>query len=262
VKLYRRRLDAVAPGLPLTLSLPRARSIAQLYEEKGIDLEAIAGVPGVALGVSRSPTGHLWKLYRRQETKGDAELYDLGNPLYAEIRRLSGGAVDMVCEHNTYFETFRNSICPDRFNTYFQSLDVKPWGRNFLKTLVYDVALFDAKTITIGDQPIGTLGNEREAREFAQAFRALPALPFKEVFSEDGVVCRARGTKNGIYLYLVNLKGEEVTVSAEKASSPVFRQLVEAGPVDLSTGRKLQGRGIMLLPYQLRSFLVARGFSR
>ncbi len=60
----------------------------------------------------------------------------------------------------------------------------------------------------------------------------------------------------------MNLKGEEVTVSAEKASSPVFRQLVEAGPVDLSTGRKLQGRGIMLLPYQLRSFLVARGFSR
>ena len=106
MKLYRRRLDAVAPGLPLTLSLSGARSVEQLYEEKGIDLEAIAAVPGVSLGVSRSPTGHLWKLYRRQETKGDAELYDLGNPLYAEIRRLSGGAVDMVCEHNTYFETF------------------------------------------------------------------------------------------------------------------------------------------------------------
>ena len=246
VKLYRERLDAVDAQTPLYLPL----GMKDEYEEKGVDVEALARVKGVRLVVSRSPTGVLFPLYRRrvkpEEFGGDGMNYDLRNLVYARIRAASGGSVDFVTEHNVYWETFRNSLCPERFNTYFQSLDLKPWGRNFLRTFAYDVAMFDAKAITIGDQPIGTLGNERESREFAKAFRALPALPFTDVFEHDGVVCRRLDTENGIYFYLVNTTADE-----RPETCPVKGRVT-----DLSTNAVLAEDEITLLPYQLRSFIV------
>jgi len=100
----------------------------------------------------------------------------------------------------------------------------------------------------VGGQPLGTLGAEREAREFAQAFRALPALPFKTMDGYDpktsDVVGRTCETKNGTYFYFVNL-----TDRPQKVKSPYWRFL------DLSTDEAVFGKTIELKPYELRSFL-------
>ena len=257
VRRYRERLDAVAPGMPFTLVLKRPETplhspsapLDALYAENGVDLDAIGGIGGVSIGLDRSAAARLFSLYRRWKAADEAENYNPDDMLAAKIRTLGGGAVSMVCEHNPYFETFRNSLCPERFNTYFQSFDVKPSGRNFLKTFAYDVGVMDALSVTVGDQPLGTLGAEAEAREFAKAFGALPAVPFEDVpgfAARDGVVARRFAAKDGsVYWYLVNMTDAGRTVRAP------FSGIVH----DLSDGRTGAFARIDLKPYQLRSFL-------
>lgn len=128
---------------------------------------------------------------------------------------------------------------------------MKPWGRNWLRELTYAVAKSDTLALFTGQQPLGTLGHEREAREFAKAYRALPALPFADAASDNpNVVVRALATKNGTYLYCVNLSDGPQTVHPE-----LFRCRQSATPVDLSTGMRLRGSAVKLKPYALRSFL-------
>ena len=257
VRRYRERMDAVAPGMPLTLVLKRPETPLQspsapidaLYAESGVDLDAIGGIGGVSIGLDRSAAARLFRLYRRWKAADEAENYNPDDMLASKIRTLGGGAAAMVCEHNPYFETFRNSLCPERFNTYFQSFDVKPNGRNFLKTFAYDVGVMDALSVTVGDQPLGTLGAEAEAREFAKAFGALPAVPFEDVpgfAARDGVVARRFAAKDGsVYWYLVNM------TDAGRAVRAPFSGIVQ----DLSDGRTGAFARIDLKPYQLRSFL-------
>ena len=249
VRRYREKLDAAAPGMPLTLVFGQAgATVRSLYETNGMDFAALGAIRGVTFGLDRNPTLRLFRLYRRWDAPKEEDNYRLSDPLAARVRSLDGGAVTMVCEHNTYFETFRNSLCPKRFNTYFQSFDVKPNGRNYLKTFAYDVGVMDALSVTIGDQPIGTLGAEAEAREFAKAFRALPAVPFEDVpgfAAKDGVVARRFAAKDGSeYWYFVNMTGKDMSVDAP------FRGSVR----DLSSGRDAMFARIDLKPYQLRSF--------
>jgi hypothetical protein len=249
VRRYREKLDAAAPGMPLTLVFGQAgATVRSLYETNGMDFAALGAIKGVTFGLDRNPTRRLFMLYRRWDAPREEDNYNLSDPLAARVRSLDGGAVTMVCEHNTYFETFRNSLCPKRYNTYFQSFDVKPNGRHYLKTFAYDVGVMDALSVTIGDQPIGTLGAEAEAREFAKAFRALPAVPFEDVpgfAAKDGVVARRFAAKDGSeYWYFVNMTGKDMGVDAPFSGSVR----------DLSSGRDAVFARIDLKPYQLRSF--------
>ena len=89
-------------------------------------------------------------------------------------------------------------------------------------------------------------------REFVRAYRALPALPFRDLEgygdrSGAAVVGRSCETKNGVYFYFVN-----VTDRPQSAKSPFWRTL------DLSTGERGFRRTIELKPYELRSFLKER----
>lgn len=260
VKFYREKLDAIDGKMPLVLPVGSgafsggAADGDTIYEKHGVDLDALAKIRGVRFAAARNPTGYLFGLYRRsmkrEDYHGDAKNNDLGNTGWKRLRELSGGSLDLVCEATPYWETFRNSLVPKRFAAYFQVLDCKPWGRNFLRSLAYDVAMFDAKALTIGNLVMGTLGSEREAREFARAFRALPAVPFVDVFAEAGVVCRALPTANGTYFYLVSAVAEGRKVSV------AVRVPGKTKVVDLSTRDEIDPAAIALRPFELRSFLV------
>ena len=247
VRLYRDSLRKAAPGTPLTLVFnPQGKTLRSLYETNGVDFAALGGLDGVTFGLDRFPSGRLFRLYRRWDAPAEASAVDGG--ILRAVRRADGGAVAMACEHGVYFEAFRNSLCPARFNTYFQSFDVKPGGRHFLKALAYDVGMMDALSVTIGDQPLGTLGAEAEAREFAKAFRALPAVPFEDVpgfGAGEGVVARRFAARDGTYWYLVNMTDETKSVRPPFAGQAV----------DLSSGLAAAARGRLdLRPYELRSF--------
>lgn len=261
VRLYRAKLDAIDGKLPLLIPFGAGAFSDSdsdpegLYAKYGIDLAALAKVEGVRFAAAKSPTAYLFGLYRRsmkrEDYHGDAANCDLGNPGWKRLRELSGGSLDLVCEATPYWETFRNSLDPKRFAAYFQVLDVKPWGRNFLRAFAYDVAMFDTKTLTAGNLVMGTLGSEREAREFALAFRALPALRFDDVFALDGVVCRALQTANGTYFYLVN------TTDADKTAAVGVKAAASSVKVlDLSTRVEVDAAAIALRPFELRSFLI------
>ena len=220
------------------------------YEKRGVDLEAIAKIPNVQFAVIRHNTRYWFKLFQGANETDDLErLYDLASPELARLRKLCGGSVPVVYSYPTYFETFTNPPGGDkRFGCHFQDSDMKPWGRNFLREPAFAVAAGDALHYAIGMQPLGSWGSEAAVREFTQAYSALPALPFKDIPGPgDPVTARCLQTKNGTYVYLVNIH-----------HTPACAALSGEGAIDLSTDKAVDLSRIELKPYQLRSFLVPK----
>lgn len=251
---YQRELVAFVrskvPDARVFLTLSEAKSA---YEEKGIDCRALAKVPGAVPALERTYTGYWWNMFHPGRTADDADyraMYDPSADVPKAIRASTGSAA-LFRSAAAYFETFRPSAANDRFKAYFENADVKPHGRHFLREMAYAVGALDALRYCIGNQPIGTLGRERETREFAQAYGALPAIRFKDVKGSDvtRVVCRRRHTKNGTYFYLVNMTAEDRSVRL-KSPRPV-------SATDLSTESVCRETAFVLMPYQLRSFLIA-----
>ncbi len=221
------------------------------YENYALDLEGLKALPGVFLVPLRMSTDYRWeKHWARPEATTDESLYDF--QVFAPFLKAGQAASD---SYPRYFETFRKSLKQDVYKAYFQNADVKPFGRYFLKELVYPLAMMDSPRILIGAQPLGSWGREVEMREFARAYRALPAQPFAlAAGGTDPVTVRYLNTPQGTYVYLVNLLWSEVTAELRLDAGAQLR--------DLSTGQTLPvgadgGVGITLLPYQLRSWLVA-----
>jgi len=257
VSEFAARVQELAPGMTLAVNAP---SDEDAYARNGVDLKALAKIPGVRLGVSRYPTVHRFKLTRHPQGVTDdmfatfdrnwSDIYRRDGEAIARIAAVQDGVVPSWENFGWYFETPGDppKVKGLRFVTPFQDADVKPWGRHWLKEAAFAVGVGDTFEYLVGGQPLGTLGAEREAREFALAFRALPALPFKTMDGYDpkasDVVGRTCETKNGTYFYFVNL-----TDRPQKVKSPYWRFL------DLSTDESVFGKTIELKPYELRSFL-------
>lgn len=242
------------PKLEIILGLPEGDDV---FAEQGLDLMALAKIPNVRLGTPfRFINSCRWLHFRGSREAKDlkaeyARLHDFAaEDEFSRSRRLFGAAA-MTIVGGQYHETYGNTLCPQRFGSVFQDADVKPWGRNWLRELTYAVAKSDTLALFTGQQPLGTLGHEREAREFAKAYRALPALPFADAASENpNVVVRTLATKNGTYLYCVNLSDRPQAVRPA-----LFRNRQSVAAVDLSTGERVRGVTVKLKPYALRSFL-------
>ena len=251
------RARRLAPGMKLTVNAPTDDGA---YERHGVDLAAIAKIPGVRLGIGRCPTVHRFRLTRNPRAVTDeklarfdsdwADCYRRDQQEIARLAAVQDGVVPSWENFGCYFETPGSppKVKGRTFATPFQDADVKPWGRHWLKEAAFAVGIGDTFEYLVGGQPLGTLGAEREAREFAQAFRALPALPFKTMDGCDpqtaDVVGRTCETKNGTYFYFVNL-----TDRPQRAKSPYWFYL------DLSSDETVFGKTVGLKPYELRSFL-------
>jgi len=220
------------------------------YENSAVDFDAIASIPGVYATPTRHSTSYRWEMHwGHPESTVDEALFDFSK--FAPYVNKDGVAFSN--SYPAYFETFRKSMVQDVYKAYFQNADVKPHGRYFLKELVYSLALMDAQRILIGAQPLGTWGRDEETREFAKAYCALPALPFRDVEGmRDPVCARFLNSSSGSYLYAANLLWSDCKASLALSPGSQIK--------DLSTGEILKASSDGLLsfdlkPYQLRSFV-------
>ena len=248
------------PKLNVIVSTPLGTNA---YENCGIDVEALAQVDGFRFAMGAWPTGPRFNLHRGGKAtpeaiaRMDESLAKSQAGYVADLRRLRAlrGAADMVSVNGTYFETPGGppaEVAGHRFGCAFEDADAKYHGRHFLKHFAQAVGYGDAQEIVTGGQPVGTLGSEEVVREFVRAYRALPALPFRNLKGwgeKDGATVVGRGceTKNGVYFYFVNL-----TDRPQTATAPLD------GARDLSTDEPLAGKTVELRPYELRSFLKAK----
>ena len=244
-----------APGVEARIGIlatPDMR-LGALREECGIDLERLAGVDGARFAVRRQFSQYWFDLFRgNDETFGQEFYYDSRAPEWAAFRRASGGAVAQVASHNVYIETFEKSLSNKEFPCYFQNADVKPNGRFFLKEPAFCVGTMDALSFAIGDQPLGSSGNEEEVREFVRAYEALPAMAFRDMAGDSPtVVGRSLETEHGTYFYFVNMHHADQRVRLPSAVSAE----------DLSSGERSEVEAVELKGFELRSFLAPRGTS-
>lgn len=257
IRKIRRRMDERNPAslLILNTSLPQEGfpgdvqdARAYFTEQRALDLDEIRRLPNVRV----APMRHL--LHRWQQA-WDGRISSHNQMLYTgqnwDAHRQGPDPVP-VWSFSPYFESFNNSLRPERFPSYFQNADVKPWGRYFLKEWAFNVAHFDSDWLLLGGQPVGTLGREREVREFARAFRALPAVAFQEFTSTlQDLTVRYYQTETGMYLYLVNTSFAEMEARLTFSEPLAVRDLSGDLP-----GEKSQVLTVSLKPYQLRSFFV------
>lgn len=248
----RAMLDEYNPELKLNLLIPQE---ADVYAEKGADFDAIKQIDRVALVAERSPTTYRWHAYwGKPEPTIYEEMYDADAPMISDF--MVDGAVGAVVASNVYFESFNDSLMPERFAAYFQNADPKQHGRFFLKEPAFAVGAMDALEFVIGGQPLGTLGRDAETREFTQAYCALPAQPFNTVPGvRDPAVVRYLHTANGTYFYAVNMHHSPVEVRIDFARTG-FLGLGRVNYLDLSTDTTYSDETVELLPFQLRSFLI------
>jgi len=248
---YRKLMDEYNPKLKLYVMLDNS---IENYEVRGVDVAAIKKLKGVEAALKRTAYGYRWNCHRDyQESDRDFLYYNFNNP---EIKLLrENGGVPRMHIFETYFETRISSPYNKKYPCYFQCPNGKPVGRYYLKEPAFDVGALDVLNFMIGGQTMSPHGVEKEAREFAQAFCALPALPFNQVPGvTDPALARSLSTKNGTYFYVVNMSFFPVTVKLDFDNKD-FLGFGKMKYTDLSTGKKLSGGKIKLLPFQLRSFL-------
>lgn len=252
IREMRAMLDEYNPSLKFNVAI---RQTPDMYAEKGVDLAAIKKIENVTLVASRDPMSHRWEQYwGKPESTHYEDMYDAEAPMIKDF--LIDGSVGAVSAYNKYFESFNDSLMPERFASYFQNADPKQHGRFFLKEPAFAVGVMDALEFVIGGQPLGSLGRDEETREFTQAYCALPAKPFTTVPGlTDPAVVRYLNTPNGTYFYAVNMHHSPVKVKIDfgKTSSLGLGGITYT---DLSTDKELSADVIELLPFQLRSFLI------
>ena len=131
---------------------------------------------------------------------------------------------------------------------------INPSGRHALAPFVVPLRYHDLLGMSKGGFLIGTYGMEGPLREFAAAYRALPAVVMKETGEGDEFVKVRRCAFDGkTYVYAVNTSDEPKSV----------RLRLSAGSVELATGVRPHpiADGSLMLglrPYELRSFASAQ----
>jgi len=224
--------------------------IKGLYENNSADIRKISDLSNVVVAPMRFNTTYRWE----KHWHGNVE--NLFNELNWNIKKFkvfSKGKDSSTEIYPVYFESFLKSLKPEKYKTYFQNSDPKPWGKYFLQDLTVAVASQDTSQILVGAQPPGTWGREEEAREWAKAFRALPNGDFKDISGLADPICgRYLGKKERTYFYVVNLIWKPLKAHINNLS---VREVM-----DLSTGKELKVKDrkieIELKPFQIRAFLI------
>jgi hypothetical protein len=224
------------------------------YEQQGLDLPALGRVPGLIVVPLRQPTDGVWQTWWDNTLTVNDEFH-YRPAVGAGWRRQDEPG--LVSSFNKYFESFNDSLTPATVAALFQSADVKPHGRHFLREFAFNLASADAGMLLMGGQPLGVAGRDDETREFAAAFRALPARPFTDLPGlSDPVTVRYLSAPEGVYLYAVNRIWSPATLTVATAAPP--------GPVvDLASGAERAVTAarfeLELKPYQLVSLRWSPG---
>ena len=247
---------------------PNGKPVFQIYREAGIDLNLYQGKSNIHIEKHLYPCCYRWRRGREAFSPTQLLSRDINFDSQA-LGTFANGIQTSACFFNRYFE---NAFHPN----WRRSKDIRSqmpgfwWGdsswtwpsvtpghKYFLEVYAHALATFDAGTIINGGGSIGTVGHGEQVKEFAQAFRALPAQPFTQLKGlTDPVQGRELRTEAKYYFYLVNREHYPVQVNLTFAAQPGFRLLNLAADQQMRPTRQGDGYQLSLTvePYQLLSF--------
>ncbi len=236
---------------------------AEALLEQGIDLKALSRNPQIVIGRFTNQT--FSRIARLTDPAfvppGGTKLgvitdYDALELTRRFQRPFYGLARTSVIVHQQYYEShaaFRGGRprlkFPEPWKTeaHGRCSQPAPRGRYFLRHPALGLYLFDAQWLSIGGYNLGTVGFEEEVREFATVFRALPAVPFRDLGCTGPIIVRSAQAEGSLWLYAVNITDREARLSLQ----------VEDGTLqDVATGETLSHAPgqteFTLRPYELR----------
>ena len=228
--------------------------------EAGIDPEMLTRrIPNLILGKTLAPCYWRHGLLRSQFAPERRErAYNL--PFLKEAYpQLETSAYGWVNQHDQYWESPIGAGKTGKDILTCDWMTEAPWrvttlnmsGRNCLRFYALPLKFNDVMAFSRGGFLIGVYGMEPHMAAFAKAFRALPAVKFADVATDNpDVTVRTREWRGRTYLYAVNTSETDQTVRVKLPSG--IRDLVsgeEPGEGEIS---------LRLLPYQLRSFATEK----
>jgi hypothetical protein len=263
------------PDLKLYLDLyelPAAseKEYLDIYRGIGIDLEKMAGHPGIVMLKRVSPN------YDRQlkiEYRGKGKTLGIGPEEHYKLRELFENhsqdrfATGAFC-YNKYYESLfsRSSRKPGKYADKIKARDVQlglycsghgcggiqDTGRRFLRAYTRELARLDAKTLMTGGWGLEILGREKELQEFSKAYLTLENANYIKVENiEAPVTVRERKANGKLSFYVINESEKPIELSLKFSATVKVKELTNNKILQSDSNGLLK---ISLKPYSLRSF--------
>ena len=241
---------------------PNGQPIRDIYREAGIDISLYRNNPNIAITRQIYPIDYRWRQRGQEPAPELALVRDLdflqeATDWFEDFPRM------MATFHNRYFEDNIGGKTPIpgywwKCTGWRVSAPV-PAHKYFLEHYAQSLAAFDVLAIGNGGFTVLTLGHEDRVREFAQAYRALPAIRFREYPGvSDPVMLREAEVDGKRYFYLVNREYYPVQVELGfQAKSPTLTDLALGQPVELTRQGEDFRMSLELAAYSLKSFTLA-----
>ena len=220
--------------------------------EGGLDRAALAAIPNLILCQTQLPAFCRKRdrnLFPNDETYAFNRVLQTKPGFFALVK---DARFPWINQHDLYWENpvgkEKGALNGDGFaETPWRVTTINPSGYHALRDFVLPLRFGDVLGMSKGGYLVGTYGMEEHLRKFAAAFRALPAVVFKDVADDLPADVRFRTAvfEGKRYAYVVNTSCERRTVRVRLAE----------GAEDLVTGQKLGGDCELTLDaYELRSF--------
>ena len=228
----------------------------------GLDPKYFTDCPNIVLAQADYPADFRWRdnhhLPKNRDNYNFLPQYDARPDFF---RLLDNAVQPWLHMHDRYWESAIAAKSGSHFNSSCRPIRDVPWlgetswrvstinpsGHHAMRHYVLPLRYNDLLGITKGGFLIGTYGMEDYLIPFAKAFRALPALRFRDLpRSTETVKARYLPLNGKLYFYIVNTSDETATATVTS----------KIPPVDLVTGKQLPSsrNSINLPPYTLRSF--------
>lgn len=234
------------PLMNLTALADRIASLDTLYREAGLDVSLYKDRPtNLVLRRVVYPTDDRYLVYRFAAggpSPATALARDLAFSSESSAPYAGFGRLALAVAYRP-FESTIGALQPLRAHWWpehpARASAPTPSGREFLEPCAQGLANLDALSLTLGSTSLATAGHEETLREFARAYRALPAEPFATVAGMADPVCvRELQRADGRFFYLVNrasfpvdayvaLSGAEVRLRDLAAAADLTLPLVQ-----------------------------------
>lgn len=227
--------------------------------EMGIDAKYYKDSPNIIIEQTVFPADYRWMSGRSDETVRETlRLTETRPGMYGTLR---DAEIPWLNMHDRYWESpvgnparnpsFKNQFHADWLSEHpWRVSTLNPTGFYALRHYVLPLRYCDIQGFNKGGFLIGTLGMEEPLREFARAFRTLPAVKFEDVAgSSETVRVRQYSDGKNTWFYVVNTSETPVRVTL----APGVSLLRNTGRNETLT---LDGPSVTLSlpPYRLECF--------
>lgn len=227
------------------------KSTYEIHREGGFDWKMFFNEPNIDLEIQFTPQ-HKYQAGRGTPPPELAYFRDLDFLDKETLSCFHHPPKNACFLYNGYFETFRvSNPLPDWWfgKEMLNHPGMLLGHKYFMEHYAQVVSALDARTITRGGYSMSTIGHDDAIREFAKAYRSLPAEGFSDVPVNTDIVCvRHALMKKYYYIYLINREFETTQVTLTFARMPKGLLNIPEQKVVPVRSRSVS---ISLSPYQL-----------